>query len=49
LTILENINKEQTNPMRMDEGSAEKWQRADEEIRKNLPPGVKLVRTLKVR
>lgn len=33
--------------MRMDENSVEKWQRADEEIRKNLPPGVKLVRTLR--
>lgn len=31
----------------MDENSVEKWQRADEEIRKNLPPGVKLVRTLR--
>jgi class 3 adenylate cyclase/GTPase SAR1 family protein len=31
----------------MDEGSAEQWQRADEEVRKNLPPGVKLVRTLR--
>jgi GTPase SAR1 family protein len=26
---------------------AEKWQRADDEVRKNLPPGVKLVRTLR--
>jgi len=25
----------------------EKWQRADDEVRKNLPPGVKLVRTLR--
>ncbi len=25
----------------------EKWRRADEEVRKNLPPGVKLVRTLR--
>ena len=25
----------------------ERWQRADEEVRKNLPPGVKLVRTLR--
>ena len=27
--------------------SVEQWQRADEEVRKNLPPGVKLVRTLR--
>jgi WD40 repeat protein len=27
--------------------NVEKWQRADEEILKNLPPGVKLVRTLR--
>lgn len=33
--------------MRMDDNSVEKWQRADEEVRKNLPPGVKLVRTLR--
>lgn len=33
--------------MRMDDDSVEKWQRADEEVRKNLPPGVKLVRTLR--
>lgn len=33
--------------MRMDDSSAEQWQRADEEVRKNLPPGVKLVRTLR--
>lgn len=33
--------------MRMDESSAEKWRLADEEVRKNLPPGVKLVRTLR--
>ena len=25
----------------------EEWQRADDEVRKNLPPGVKLVRTLR--
>src|ERR1043165_1964359 len=25
----------------------EQWRRADEEVRKNLPPGVKLVRTLR--
>jgi len=25
----------------------DKWHRADEELRKNLPPGVKLVRTLR--
>ncbi|WP_229393281.1 GTPase [Methanosarcina sp. DH1] len=31
----------------MDDGSVEKWQRADEEVRKNLPPGVKLVHTLR--
>jgi WD40 repeat protein len=31
----------------MDEGSAEQWQRANNEVRKNLPPGVKLVRTLR--
>lgn len=31
----------------MDDKSVEKWQRANEEIRKNLPPGVKLVRTLR--
>lgn len=30
----------------MVDGLAEQWQRADEEVRKNLPPGVKLVRTL---
>lgn len=33
--------------MRMDDSSVEKWQRANEEVRKNLPPGVKLVRTLR--
>lgn len=33
--------------MLMDDDFVEKWQRADEEIRKNLPPGVKLVRTLR--
>lgn len=33
--------------MRMDDSSAEKWRLADEEVRKNLPPGVKLVRTLR--
>ncbi len=33
--------------MRMSDGSVEKWQLADEEVRKNLPPGVKLVRTLR--
>jgi len=31
----------------MIDNSFEKWQRADEEVRKNLPPGVKLVRTLR--
>jgi len=31
----------------MSDESVEKWQRADEEVRKNLPPGVKLVRTLR--
>ena len=25
----------------------EEWQRADDEMRKNLPPGVQLVRTLR--
>ncbi len=25
----------------------EQWRRADEEVRKNLPPGVRLVRTLR--
>jgi hypothetical protein len=25
----------------------EQWQRADDEVRKKLPPGVKLVRTLR--
>ena len=29
------------------DGSVEQWQQADEEVRKNLPPGVKLVRTLR--
>lgn len=33
--------------MLMDDNAAEQWQRADEEVRKNLPPGVKLVRTLR--
>lgn len=33
--------------MRIDDGSAEQWRLADEEVRKNLPPGVKLVRTLR--
>lgn len=33
--------------MRMDDDSVEKWQSADEEVRKKLPPGVKLVRTLR--
>jgi small GTP-binding protein len=47
LAILENVNKEQANPMHMDDDSAEKWRHADEEVRKNLPPGVKLVRTLR--
>lgn len=27
--------------------SEDKWQRADEAVRKNLPPGVKLVHTLR--
>jgi|GEM_PF-6497128 len=31
----------------MSDESAEQWQRADDEVRKNLPPGVKLVRTLR--
>ena len=31
----------------MSDNMAEQWQRADEEVRKNLPPGVKLVRTLR--
>jgi class 3 adenylate cyclase/GTPase SAR1 family protein len=31
----------------MGDGSDEQWRRADEEVRKNLPPGVKLVRTLR--
>jgi WD40 repeat protein/class 3 adenylate cyclase/GTPase SAR1 family protein len=33
--------------MHMSDESAEQWQRADDEVRKNLPPGVKLVRTLR--
>jgi WD40 repeat protein len=33
--------------MQMDEGSAKQWQRADDEVRKNLPKGVKLLRTLR--
>ncbi len=33
--------------MRMIDDSVEKWKQAEEEIRKNLPPGVKLVRTLR--
>jgi WD40 repeat protein/class 3 adenylate cyclase/GTPase SAR1 family protein len=44
---LEKVNKWQANPMRMKVSSAEKWRLADEEVRKNLPPGVKLVRTLR--
>jgi len=31
----------------MGENSSDKWQRADDEVRKNLPSGVKLVRTLR--
>ncbi len=31
----------------MSEGSVKQWERADEEVRKNLPPGVKLMRTLR--
>lgn len=31
----------------MTEDSVEKWQRADDEVRNNLPPGVKLVHTLR--
>ncbi len=31
----------------MGDNSADQWQRADEDVRKNLPPGVKLVRTLR--
>jgi WD40 repeat protein len=33
--------------MYMDEESAEEWRLADEEVRKNLPLGVKLARTLR--
>jgi small GTP-binding protein len=33
--------------MRMDYNSIEKWELANEEVRKNLPPGVKLFRTLR--
>jgi hypothetical protein len=31
----------------MNDKSAEEWQRADDEVRRNLPPGIKLVRTLR--
>jgi len=31
----------------MGEDSSDKWQRADDEVRKSLPPGVKLVRMLR--
>ncbi|OPX76428.1 MAG: WD domain, G-beta repeat [Methanosaeta sp. PtaB.Bin018] len=31
----------------MGDDSADQWRRADEEVRKNLPPGVKLIRTLR--
>jgi small GTP-binding protein len=31
----------------MGKRSAERWRRADDEVQKNLPPGVKLVRTLR--
>lgn len=31
----------------MIDDSVERWQQADEEVRKNLPPGVKLVRTMR--
>jgi GTPase SAR1 family protein len=31
----------------MGDGSVERWRLADEEVRKSLPPGVKLVRTLR--
>ena len=31
----------------MSDESVEQWRQADEEVRKNLPPGVKLVRTLR--
>jgi len=31
----------------LSDGSVEQWRQADEEVRKNLPPGVKLVRTLR--
>lgn len=33
--------------MLMNDNFVEKWQRADEEVRKSLPPGVKLVHTLR--
>jgi small GTP-binding protein len=33
--------------MRLSDGSIEKWLRADDKVRKNLPPGVKLVLTLR--
>ncbi len=47
LTILEMLIKSQVNRMRMIDKSVEKWQQADEKVRKNLPPGVKLMRTLR--
>lgn len=31
----------------MGDDSDDQWRRADEEVRKNLPPGVKLVRKLR--
>lgn len=31
----------------MDDGSTGQWQRTDEEVQRNLPPGVKLLRTLR--
>ena len=30
-----------------EQNTEDTWRRADEEVRKNLPPGVKLVRTLR--
>jgi len=36
-----------TGSMRMSEGSAEQSRQVDEEVRKNLPQGVKLVHTLR--
>lgn len=39
------FNKEQANPIFMKD--VEKWRLADKEVRKNLPPGVKLLCTLR--